>query len=318
MSTSRSRKSRAPRSAARLTLAVATAGALVLAALVATGGPASAATVAAFPGAAGGNRVDYDGDSNLTNGKEATWEQYTDVPTHRSTRFNVPNITTEPASTALPKVLDNAGAFWWARDAVDTRIVGETRTTTGTLINAPNATEWNNLWNAAQVNSPGGWDTDRDGMPNAWERANGLNPNADDHNGDADGDGYRNIEEYLDHAAQGGQGGQPSPTNPTSSPAGGGACSASYRTVNSWSGGFQAEVTVQAGSSAIGGWTVRWMLAGGQTVSQVWNGRLVTSGTAATVTNESYNGALAAAASTTFGFLATGTASTPALTCSTA
>ncbi|MFF4623450.1 hypothetical protein [Nonomuraea jabiensis] len=72
-------------------------------------------------------------------------------------------------------MLDRAGAFWWARDAVDTRIVSQTRTTTGTLINYPDSTEWNNLWNAAQVNGPSGWDTDRDGMPNAWESANGLN-----------------------------------------------------------------------------------------------------------------------------------------------
>jgi hypothetical protein len=95
-------------------------------------------------------------------------------------------------------------AFWWARDAVDTRIVSETRTTSGGIINNPNSTEWNNLWNAAQVNRASGWDTDRDGMPNSWETANGLNPNADDHNADADGDGYRNLEEYLDTAAQGG------------------------------------------------------------------------------------------------------------------
>ncbi|MCF6471277.1 hypothetical protein FAF44_23190 [Nonomuraea sp. MG754425] len=151
-----------------------------------------------------GNKVDYDGDSDLTNGTDATWNQFTAIPTHRSTRFDVPNVTNEPASTALSKVLDRAGAFWWARDAVDTRIVSQTRTTTGTLINYPNSTEWNNLWNAAQVNSPSGWDTDRDGMPDTWETANGLNPNADDHNGDSDGDGYLNIEEYLDRAAQGG------------------------------------------------------------------------------------------------------------------
>jgi hypothetical protein len=151
-----------------------------------------------------GNRADYDGDSNLTNGQDAGWDRFTAVPTHRSTRFDIPGVTTEPASAALPKVLDRAGAFWWSRDAVDTRVVSETRTTSGAVINHANATEWNNLWNAAQVTAPGGWDTDRDGMPNTWETANGLDPDAADHNSDADGDGYRNIEEYLDHAAQGG------------------------------------------------------------------------------------------------------------------
>ncbi|MER7283420.1 cellulose binding domain-containing protein [Dactylosporangium sp. NPDC000244] len=276
-----------------------------------------------------GNIVDYDGDSNLTNGRAATWTEYASVPTHQSARFNVPNMTYDSASTAVPKILDRAGAFWWSRDAVDTRVVSETRTTTGTLIDYPNATEWNSLWNAAPVNAPSGWDTDRDGMPNAWEIANGLNPNADDHNGDADGDGYRNLEEYLDYAAQGGQttpSTSPSPSTsspgptPSISPTGGGTggCTAAYATTNTWEGGFQGEVTVKAGGAAITGWTARWTLASGQSVSQVWNGRLTTSGSTASVANESYNGALAAGASTTFGFLATGTATTPAVTCTSA
>ncbi|MEU7870428.1 cellulose binding domain-containing protein [Dactylosporangium sp. NPDC049140] len=71
-----------------------------------------------------------------------------------------------------------------------------------------------------------------------------------------------------------------------------------------------------AGGKAITGGTARWTLAGGQSISQVWNGLLSTSGSTATVANESYNGALAAGASTTFGFLATGTATTPAVSCS--
>jgi hypothetical protein len=44
---------------------------------------------------------------------------------------------------------------------------------------------------------PDGYDTDRDGMPDVWEAANGMNPNAQDHNDDHDADGYTNLEEYL-------------------------------------------------------------------------------------------------------------------------
>jgi dienelactone hydrolase len=95
----------------------------------------------------------------------------------------------------------------------------------------------------------------------------------------------------------------------------GGACTATYTTVNAWNGGFQGEVKVTAGSAAISGWSVRWTLAGGQTVTQVWNGTLTTSGSTATVANASYNGSLQPGASTTFGFLANGAPSTPALTC---
>jgi pectate lyase len=41
-------------------------------------------------------------------------------------------------------------------------------------------------------------DTDSDGMPDAWEIANGLNWNyAADRNDDEDGDGYTNLEEFL-------------------------------------------------------------------------------------------------------------------------
>ena len=109
-------------------------------------------------------------------------------------------------------------------------------------------------------------------------------------------------------------GGSPTPTSasPTSAPPTGqnGACTASYRTVNSWPGGLQGEVTVaNSGSSTLSGWTVHLTLASGQTISSLWNG--VNSGTsgAITVKNASYNGTLAGAASTTFGYTATGSSS---------
>ena len=41
-------------------------------------------------------------------------------------------------------------------------------------------------------------DSDGDGMPDTWEKANGLNPNdASDANKDINGDGYTNIEKYI-------------------------------------------------------------------------------------------------------------------------
>jgi endo-1,4-beta-xylanase len=101
----------------------------------------------------------------------------------------------------------------------------------------------------------------------------------------------------------------------TSGGTGTGACTATYTTVNSWSGGFQGEVKVTAGSAAINAWTVQWTLGSGQSITQVWNGTLATSGSTATVTNAAYNGSLQPSASTTFGFLSNGTASTPSLTC---
>ena len=41
-------------------------------------------------------------------------------------------------------------------------------------------------------------DSDHDGMPDKWETAHGLNPNdARDANRDWNGDGYTNLEKYL-------------------------------------------------------------------------------------------------------------------------
>ena len=80
------------------------------------------------------------------------------------------------------------------------------------------------------------------------------------------------------------------------------SCTAVFSLTNSWSGGFQASVTVTAGSSAITGWSVAWTFPPGEAVTELWSGSYSVSGQAVTVTNESYNGALNAGANTSFGF----------------
>jgi predicted carbohydrate-binding protein with CBM5 and CBM33 domain len=108
-----------------------------------------------------------------------------------------------------------------------------------------------------------------------------------------------------------------SPTPPTS-PAPGGSCAATYKLVNSWGGGFQGEVQItNRSSSSYAGWTATWTLPSGQSITQVWNGTLSTSGSTVTVTNASYNGSLAPSASTTFGFTGTssGTNTAPTVSC---
>ena len=48
------------------------------------------------------------------------------------------------------------------------------------------------------ASAPAPADTDHDGMPDKWEIENGLNPqDASDGSRDKDGDGYTNLEEYL-------------------------------------------------------------------------------------------------------------------------
>jgi predicted carbohydrate-binding protein with CBM5 and CBM33 domain len=109
------------------------------------------------------------------------------------------------------------------------------------------------------------------------------------------------------------------PTSPPTStpPTGSRSCSATYTVTGQWTGGFQGEVRVTAGSAAISGWTVTWTYANGQTIAQSWNASVTSSGSSVTARNVSYNGSLGAGGSTTFGFLGSwnGTNGTPTPTC---
>ena len=102
-----------------------------------------------------------------------------------------------PANQALEYVLQNAGASI-PHDAVDKFLIDEIRSygTKGQIIDRESD---NGIpGNVGTVNGgPAPVDTDRDGMPDAWEQERGLNPNVADDKGDDDGDGYANIEEYL-------------------------------------------------------------------------------------------------------------------------
>ncbi|MBQ1017949.1 CotH kinase family protein [Micromonospora sp. D93] len=109
----------------------------------------------------------------------------------------------------------------------------------------------------------------------------------------------------------------PPTTPPPTTPPPTAGCTATYAVTSQWTGGFQGEVRVTAGTSAISNWTVTWTFASGQSVTQAWNATVTSQGSAVTARNVAYNGALGAGASTAFGFLgsSTGTPSTPALTC---
>ncbi|MEV4702505.1 GH12 family glycosyl hydrolase domain-containing protein [Actinoplanes sp. NPDC049316] len=104
------------------------------------------------------------------------------------------------------------------------------------------------------------------------------------------------------------------PTGPTTPPPGGStACRVTYGT-NAWSNGFTADVTVaNTGSSAVNGWALAFTLPNGQAVTNSWNATLTGSSGAVTARNVSFNGAIPAGGSTSFGFQGTysGTFSTP-------
>ena len=110
---------------------------------------------------------------------------------------------------------------------------------------------------------------------------------------------------------------QPPSSQPPSSPPPSRGCTATYAIVGQWPGGFQGEVRVTAGTSAISAWTVTWTYANGQAVSSHWSAAITSSGSSVTARNVNYNGNVGAGASTTFGFLGSwnGTNSVPTLSC---
>ena len=90
-------------------------------------------------------------------------------------------------------------------------------------------------------------------------------------------------------------------------------CPVTYTIVNSWSGGFQAGITItNTGTSAINGWTLEWLFPGTQQISQLWGGNVSSQGQTVTVTSLSWDASIPAGGSmNSVGFTATGTAATP-------
>ena len=106
--------------------------------------------------------------------------------------FDVGPVETQAADVAFEAVLRSAGASL-RRDAVDERITEEVRSGTGGLIDDVPGEGW-----PAPGSLPPLPDSDNDGMPDDWENKYGLNPgDPSDGNADPDGDGYTNLEDYL-------------------------------------------------------------------------------------------------------------------------
>ena len=148
--------------------------------------------------------------------------------------FMMPHISIMSAQSTYDFVLDNAGATIPTRDIVDQRIIEEVRTGKAYYVKKlPKENPFGDTSGLAEksmapdgsfkyrrlpqdsyklgiITDPrqmGGYpeyqgtprvDSDGDGMPDAWELKYGLNPNdPSDANGDINGDGYTNIEKYI-------------------------------------------------------------------------------------------------------------------------
>lgn len=105
----------------------------------------------------------------------------------------------------------------------------------------------------------------------------------------------------------------PTPT-PTATPTQTGKeCSAVYRIMDTWSGGFRADVTVKnTGTAALTAWAVKWTFGDGQSLSQLWNAEHVTDGDTVSARSLGWNGSVKPGESAAFGFIGT-SKSTPAV-----
>lgn len=123
------------------------------------------------------------------------------------TPYVVAPVNTDDAETAFTRVLAGAGASLH-RDSVDARIIEEIRTGTahygrsyggggkGIIDSPKDVGGWPDLRSA-----PAPLDTDQDGMPDIWETEHGLDP-TDPTDGPKDrGDGYTQLEGYLNALA---------------------------------------------------------------------------------------------------------------------
>lgn len=144
--------------------------------------------------------------------------QYTDSMKW-NTPFPMPKFPVMSAQDAYEYVLKNVGATIPKRDIVDQRIVDNVRTGKAYYDQSADTIDFYQFKHRrlpkdsykkgiiTDIRQIGGYpeykgesyvDTDKDGMPDAWEKKYGLNPNdASDAIKDCNGDGYTNIEKYI-------------------------------------------------------------------------------------------------------------------------
>ncbi len=118
--------------------------------------------------------------------------------------FTAVDIKTSPAPDAYNEVLKNAGAVFPNRDTLDERIINDVKNGTGRFIDVqggfPHGTAYEltvNAWPALR-SLPAPIDGDKDGIPDDWEKKNGLDiNNAADASTYTLNKQYTNIELYL-------------------------------------------------------------------------------------------------------------------------
>jgi hypothetical protein len=149
-----------------------------------------------------GNVLDGNGNGVLDASKTGN-DMIQGTPTLLASRIASPEVTTQTAAEAYTLVLAQVGATAPARDQADALLVSQVDNQDGILIQSEQdliglGVGANGYGELVEAIRPAEFDTDRDGIADAWETANGLDPtNPADGNLDANGDGYTNLEAYL-------------------------------------------------------------------------------------------------------------------------
>lgn len=147
---------------------------------------------------------------NIRDGRPSVdWEYFVKQP------FFPSYAKIETAQEAYKRVLSDVGANQPIQDLTDQRIISETLNRTYTYVGSKSGIkgEIDNEMDAGGFEDypetawADNYDTDMDGLPDWWEEMRGLNVSSpaqdfSDSNTDSNGDGYTELEDYLDFLAQ--------------------------------------------------------------------------------------------------------------------
>lgn len=133
------------------------------------------------------------------NGYLVPESEYSGGPTFQAVPYAYPVVPTWPAQSLADSLLPMVGASLPYRDLLDCYVVDQFKSFGKKGVIITNETE-------NPIGTPSTWnmwagtkriDTDNDGMPDAWERDNGLNPNVASDAVAYAANGYLNIENYI-------------------------------------------------------------------------------------------------------------------------